>query len=106
MPMASLMRYHGYGPRPCCEVVLDSGDHLLITVESAGVVIKRLARAGTPEEILFVGPVHMVGEICAAVLNGKPASEITVIDIFLAVVSQFRSASDVKAAFTEVSAQL
>jgi len=104
--MATLMRYHSYGARPCCEVALDTGEHLLITIEDTGVVIKRLARAGTPEENLFVGPSHLVAEICAAFLKGRKATELTVMDLFLALTSQFRSADELKTAFATVSARV
>jgi len=39
-------------------------------------------RAGdTAEEILFLGPVHLVTDICMAMLDGRPTSETTVLDI-------------------------
>jgi len=66
--------------------------------------IKREARRDIPEEILFLGPVYLATEICLALLDGRPASETTVLDIFLAIVSQFRSADDIRAAFAKVSA--
>jgi hypothetical protein len=102
--MATLMRYRSYGGQPYCEVVLPSGDHVTITVEAGGVTIKRLARRDAAEEVLFIGPVHVVADICMALLDGKPASDTTVLDIFLSVVSQFRTSEDIRAAFAEATA--
>jgi len=101
--MATLMRYRSYGDRPYCEVALENGDHVLVTVEAGGVIIKRLARRDAAEEILFVGPAHVVADICMALLEGKPASETTVLDVFLSIVSRFRSSADIRAAFAEAT---
>ncbi len=102
--MATLMRYRSYGGQPYCEVALANDDHVLIMVEAGDVTIKRLARRNKAEEILFIGPVHVVTDICMALLNGRPASDTTVLDVFLSVVSQFHSAEDVRAAFAEATA--
>ncbi len=102
--MATLMRYRSYGGQPYCEVALVNGDHVLIMVEAGGVTIKRLARRDKAEEILFVGPVHVVTDICMALLDGRPASDTTVLDVFVSVVSRFHSAEDVRAAFAEATA--
>ncbi len=102
--MATLMRYRSYGGQPYCEVALSSGDHVTVTVEAGGVTIKRLARRDSVEEILFTGSVPVVTDICMALLDGKPASQTTVLDIFLSTVSRFRSAADVRAAFAEATA--
>src|SRR5689334_10847803 len=64
MRMATLLRYRSYGGQPFCEVMLENGDRVRITVEALGVTIKREARRDTAEEILFLGPVHLVTDIC------------------------------------------
>ncbi len=102
--MATLMRYRSYGGQPYCEVAFENGDHVTITVEAGGVTIRRLARRDKTEEILFIGPVHVVTDMCMALLDGRPASDTTVLDVFLSVVSQFRSAEDIRAAFAEAAA--
>lgn len=98
------MRYRSYGGQPYCEVALENGDHVTVTVEAGGVTIKRLARRHAAEEILFIGPVHVVTDICMALLDGKPASDTTVLDVFLSVVSRFRTSADIRAAFVEATA--
>jgi hypothetical protein len=102
--MATLLRYRSYGGQPYCEVALENGDRVLVTLEAGGIIIKREARCNTAEELLFVGPVHLVADICTALLDGRPVLDTTVLDIFLAVVSQFRCAEDIRAAFAKVSA--
>ena len=102
--MATVLRYRSGGGQPFCEVALENGDRVLITMDAGGVTIKREARPGIPEEILFLGTVHLATEICLALLDGKPVSETTVLDLFLSIVSQFRSADDIRAAFAKVSA--
>ena len=102
--MATLMRYRSYGGQPYCEVALANGDHVAIVVEAGGVTIRRLARRDKAEAILFIGPVHVVTDICMALLDGRPASYTTVLDMFVSVVSQFRSAEDIRAAFAEATA--
>lgn len=102
--MATLLRYRSYGGQPFCEVALGNGDRVRVMVEAGGVTIKREARPGIPEEILFLGPVHLATEICVAMLDGKAASETSVLDVFLSIVSQFRSADDIRACFAKVSA--
>jgi len=102
--MATLLRYRSYGGQPFCEVMLENGDQVMITVDAGGVTIKREARRDAAEEILFLGPVHLVTDICMAMLDGRPASETTVLDIFLSIVSEFHSAEDIRAAFAKVSA--
>lgn len=104
--MATLLRYRSYGALPFCEVALQNGDRVLIKVEADGVTIKREARRDIPEELLFLGPVHAAIEICLAMLDGRPASETTVLNIFLSIVSQFRSADDIRAAFDKLSERL
>jgi hypothetical protein len=58
--MATLLRYRSYGDQPFCEVMLENGDQVLISVDAGGVTIKREARRDAAEEILFLGPVHLV----------------------------------------------
>jgi len=101
--MTTLLRYRDYGGEPCCEVALESGEHVLIAVDAGGVTIRRLARGDTAEEVLFLGSPPVVADICLALLDGRPASETSVLDIFLAVVSRFRSAAHIRAAFAEAT---
>jgi hypothetical protein len=75
-----------------------------VPLDAGGVTIKREARGETAEELLFVGPVHLVADICTALLDGRPVLDTTVLDIFLSVISQFRSADDIRAAFAKISA--
>ncbi|HKF73108.1 MAG TPA: hypothetical protein VKB68_15255 [Stellaceae bacterium] len=98
------MRYRSYSGQPFCEVALANGDHVLITVDAGGVTIKREARRQSAGEILFIGPVHVVTDICLALLDGRPVSDTTVLNVFLSVVSQFRSAEDIRSAFAEATA--
>ena len=102
--MATLLRYRSYGGQPFCEVALENGDRVRVMLEAGGVTIKREPRPGIPEEVLFLGPVHLATEICVAMLDGKAASETSVLDVFLSIVSQFRSADDIRACFAKVSA--
>jgi hypothetical protein len=102
--MATLLRYRGYGGQPFCEVALENGDRVRICVDAGGVTIKRETRLDRAEEILFIGTLHVVTEICLALLDGRPASETTVLDVFLSVVSRFRSGDDIRAAFATIAA--
>jgi hypothetical protein len=101
--MATVLRYRSGGTEPHCELALENGDHVLITLERSGVTIRRLARGDKPEQILFLGSVDVVADICVALLDRRPASETSVLDIFVSVVSQFRSAEDIRAAFAEAT---
>ena len=101
--MATVMCYRRDGTEPQCELALESGDHVLIALNRSGVTIRRLARGDKPEEILFLGTVHVATDICLALLDRRPASETSVLDVFVSVVSQFRSAEDIRAAFVEAT---
>jgi hypothetical protein len=101
--MATLLRYHSSSRQPFCEVALENGDRVLVKLEADGVSIKREARGDIPEEVLFLGSVDLATDICMALLERRRVSETTVLDSFLAVVSQFRSADDIKAAFKAVA---
>jgi hypothetical protein len=100
--MATLLRYHSSGRQPFCEVALENGDRVQIKLEADGVSIKREARGDAPEEMLFLGSVDLATDICMALLEGRRVSETTVLDTFVAVVSQFRSADDIKDAFAKI----
>src|SRR5215467_13688470 len=102
--MATVMRYRSGGTEPHCELALENGDHVLITLERSGVTIRRLARGDKPEQILFLGSVHVVADICLALLDGEPAFETNVLDLFVSIVSKFRSAEDIRTAFAEATA--
>ena len=102
--MATVMRYRSDGAQPHCELALENGDHVLITIERSGVTITRLARRDRPEEILFLGSVPVVADICLALLDRRPAAETSVLDTFVSVVSQFRSGEDIRAAFAAATA--
>jgi len=97
--MATVMRYRIGGSEPQCELVLANGEHVLITLDRGGITIRRLAHGDRPEEILFLGSVHVATDICLALLDRRPASETSVLDVFVSVVSQFRSAETIRAAF-------
>ena len=101
--MATVIRYRSDGTEPQCELALESGDHAVIALDRSGVTIRRLARGNKPGEILFLGSVHVATDICLALLDRQPASETSVLDVFVSLVSQFRSAEDIRAAFAEAT---
>jgi hypothetical protein len=99
--MASFLAYVKDGPRPLCDVMLDSGERVQVTLDSAGAVIERLAGGGM-RELLFRGSPDTMARICAAFQ--PPGGLVAPLEVLAALVVGLGSADKVRNAFRRAAA--
>ena len=104
--MATVLTYRNDGDLPYCEVALDGGDRVVLRLDRGGAVIERQASGATPAEVLFHGDAGLVEDICVALRDPASRGKTTPLDLLLSVVTQLRSAEDIRNAFGAAVKQL
>ncbi|MBX7200427.1 MAG: hypothetical protein K1X51_13760 [Rhodospirillaceae bacterium] len=97
--MGLIVSYDDKFAMPSAEIELASGEHVLLTLQKHGLVIKALARPGAPERILFEAAPYVVADICAALLGGTDSAETTPLKILTAATVRLPDAAAVQHAF-------
>ena len=76
--MAAIVAYRN-DKQPFAELVLDSGAHVTITLDTAGAVIRQISGAAEAGEILFQGSPEVVARICTGLTDGKGSDPLKVL---------------------------
>jgi hypothetical protein len=101
--MTTLITYRNQPTGRFCEVALDNGERICITVDHTGVVIERPADDRFSRAELFRGTPDLASDICAALAHGSSVTDGAPMDIMLAMVIQLGSAAKVEEAFWTAS---
>lgn len=104
--MATILTWRNDGTRPHCQMVLDGGDQVSITLAASGVVIARISHGERRGERLFRGDADLATRICLGLLAGKPPRGTTPLDILAVAVAGFATAEAVERAFADAAAAL
>ncbi len=94
--MATVLAYRNDGGVPFCEMLLDDGDRIAISLDAAGVRIERLPAPNAPREVLFSASPHDVAWICATLGVGQSAK---VLDVIVSMAARLGSAEQIRTAF-------
>jgi hypothetical protein len=101
--VAHFLAYVKDGQRPFCDVMLDSGERVQVTLDRGGATIERLAGGGV-RELLFRGSPETMARICIAFQ--QPGSSRAPLEVIAALVVGLGSAEKVRAAFRSAAAGL
>jgi hypothetical protein len=97
--MSFVVSYDEKFGTPYSEVKLASGEHVFLTLDQGGLVIRLLARPGHTERVLFKGTPETVTKICVGLLDDRDPSKATPLQILVAVMTQMPHAAAVAEAF-------
>jgi len=104
--VALVVSYDDKSGTPSSEIELNSGEHVLLSLDQKGLVIKLLARPGNAERILFKASASTVAEICAGLFDDQGKSRTSPLQILVPAVTQMPNAAAVQAAFKAAEAAL
>ena len=104
--MGTVLVYRNTGHEPYCEVALDNGDTVLVRLDERGATIERQAKNAGPSERLFQASPDVVTDLCLLLIGNAAAPKSTPLDLLVSIVSQMRSADDVRVAFKQASAAI
>lgn len=89
---------------PHAAVVLNSGDHIKITIDRGGMTISHVA-PGNPK-ILFLADADLVSRLCAGLIEKPKTFAASPLRIIVAAVLQLPSADEVEKAFRQIAAEI
>ena|ERR1700722_7866365 len=99
--MATVLAYRNDGEAPFCEMLLENGERIAISLSAAGVLIESLPSSKASREALFHGSPDDVAWICATIGEGRPAK---VLDVIVSIAARLGSAEHVRSAFAAAAA--
>jgi hypothetical protein len=102
--MATILAYRRDGRRPYCELVLDSGERILVSLDASGASIERMAGPGVSHALLFRASPDTVAWICATLQQDRQGGLAEPLDLLVKLVLAMRSAEHVRAAFDQAVA--
>jgi hypothetical protein len=97
--MGFVVSYDDKSGMPSSEIELNSGEHVLLTLDRNGLVVKLLARPGNAERELFAANAETVAHICAGLFDDQGQSQTSPLQILASAVTQMPDAGVVEAAF-------
>ncbi len=100
--MGLIVSFDEQSRMPASEIKLDSGEHVLLTLERNGLVIKTPPGAGRDERVLFEGSPEVVARICTAL--HQDVAKVTPLRILVSAVTQMPNAAAVETAFQAAAA--
>lgn len=101
--MTTLITYRNQPTGRFCEVAVDNGERICISVDHTGVVIERSPDVLVPAAVLFRGTADLAADICAALALGSSAADTAPMDIILGTVVALGSAAKVEKVFWAAS---
>jgi hypothetical protein len=105
MQTGAVISFRDNSERPCAEVALCSGDHVVLALDRGGLTITGIGTAGEPI-VLFRGSVAIVAHLCAGLVASPKTVRATPLKILVAAVLQLRSPEEVRRAFEHAAAQV
>lgn len=97
MQNGTILAYADDCENPRAEIVLRNGDHVRLTLDRGGLVIKRVEGVGAFQ--VFQADPHITAQLCAALCEATNAANLTPLRILVAAVAQLSSAKEVSEAF-------
>jgi hypothetical protein len=91
------------GSAPFCEMLLDRGERIAVSLTAAGATIERLPDSHGPREMLVRASPDDIAWICATLGVGRPDE---VLDVIVGIVERLGSAEQVREAFAAALAAM
>ena len=104
--MSAVIAYRNEPHQKFCQVVLESGEQIVVRIDETGLAIERLMNAVAPGTVLFRADAERATSIALALTRAGKADANKVLDILVAVATNLGSAEKIKAAFQAAAARL
>src|SRR6266576_1732389 len=101
--MTTILAFRKDGRHPFCELVLVSGERVLVSLDATGVAIERLPGRDVAYELLFCGSADLAAWLCAALQQGRRDALADPLDVIVRLVAGLGSAERVKRAFSDAA---
>jgi hypothetical protein len=101
--MTTILTFRKDGRHPFCELVLASGERVLVSLDAAGVAIERLSGREVAYELLFRGSADVAAWLCATLQQGRRGALADPLDVIVRLVAALGSADRVKQAFCDAA---
>src|SRR5947209_2616764 len=102
--MTTILAFRKDGRHPFCELVLESGERVLVSLDATGVAIERLPGRGVAHEQLFCGSAELAAWLCATLQQGRRGALADPLDVIVRLVAALGSAERIKGAFRDAAA--
>jgi hypothetical protein len=104
--MSAVIAYRNEPHQKFCQVMLESGEQIVVRIDESGLTIERLMNAAAPGAVLFRADAERATTIALALTRAGKAEADKVLDILVAVATNLGSADKIKAAFRAAAARL
>ena len=101
--MSAVISYRNEPHQKYCQVVLDSGEQVMLRLDETGLTIERLLSATAPGAVLFRADADRATSIVKALSKAGRGNTDKVLDVLVATAVQLGSAARIKAAFQAAS---
>lgn len=101
--MSAVVAYRNEPHQKFCQVVLESGEQVVVRIDETGLTIERLMNDKAPGAVLFRADAERATSIALALTRAGKADPDKVLDILVAVATNLGSADKIKAAFHAAS---
>ncbi len=101
--MSAVIAYRNEPHQKFCQVMLESGEQVVVRIDEAGLSIERLMNAAAPGAMLFKADAERATAIALALTRAGKADRDKVLDILVAVATNLGSAEKIKATFQAAS---
>ena len=101
--MSAVIAYRNEPHQKFCQVVLASGEQIVVRIEPSGLTIERLMNDRAPGAVLFRADAERATSIALALTRAGKAQSDKVLDILVAVVTNLGSSDKIKDAFKAAS---
>lgn len=101
--MWAVIVYRNEPHQKFCQLVLDSGEQVVLRIGPDGLTIERLMSATAPGAVLFHADVDRAASIAMALTRAGLKDRDKVLDVLVAAVMKLGSAERIKSAFNAAS---
>jgi hypothetical protein len=102
--MGYVVSYDDEFGAPHSEIALASGEHIFVTLDQNGIVVKALARPGSTQRVLFEGNPTTVAKICAGLFDDTGGPKTSPLHMLVAAMTQMPNSAAVEGAFKTAAA--
>jgi hypothetical protein len=102
--MSTILAYRKDGPSPYCDMVIDSGERVLISLDSEGISIERLIGPGMQRSLLLRASSETIAWICATLQQGRRGELTQPLDVLMSLAIELASGERIHAALNTAAA--
>jgi hypothetical protein len=101
--LAAVIVFRNEPHQKFCQLVLDSGENVMLRMNESGLKIERMLDANGPAALLFQADVEMATSIAMGLTSLDQARRGKVLDVLVAMVMELGTSERVAAAFRDAA---